>query len=147
MGVDKQMSEQKIEHTGGCFCGQIAYRVSGEPFGVGNCHCTNCRRFSGAAFLSAALFEKSNFTWLRGEPTKFKSSDWGDRGFCSRCGSQLIYEDNRLPDYIAVNLGSLDNPNEFSPEMHIWTSSKLRWLHLNDGLTEYPKDPPMEVPT
>jgi hypothetical protein len=133
------------EHTGGCFCGQIRYRVLGEPLWSSNCHCTNCRRFSGAAFSSEVFFEKSNFEWLQGDLTRFPSSDWGKRGFCSRCGSHLAYEDERLPDYIGVNIGSLDEPNDFPPQVHIWTSSKLQWIQLNDGLTEYPQDPPMEV--
>lgn len=139
------MNTQLKEHTGGCFCGQIRYRVVGEPLWVGNCHCTNCRRFSGAAFSSEAFFEKSNFEWLQGDLTSFQSSDWGKREFCSRCGSQLAYEDERLPDYIGVSIGSLDEPDEFSPQFHIWTSSKLHWIQLNDDLTQYPQDPPMEV--
>lgn len=138
------MNTQLKEHTGGCFCGQIRYRVLGEPLWVGHCHCSKCRRISGAAFTSWAYFEKSNFS-LSDEPTTFKSSEWGERSFCTRCGTPLIYEDTKFPDYIGVTLGSLDDPNEFSPQDHVQTSSRLRWLHLNDGLPEYPKEHPMQA--
>jgi len=130
--------------TGQCLCGKISYQITAQPLGAGNCHCGNCRRTSGAAFSSWAYFEKSKFA-LNGQLTQYKSSDWAERGFCPQCGSQIICYDSRLPDCVAITVGSLDNPNDIVPQIDAWTSSRLNWLHLSRELPDFPEDPPMEL--
>lgn len=140
------MSSQTPEpqYCGGCFCNNIRYQVLGKPIWAGHCHCNICRRTSGAAFASWAYFELSNFS-LNKKATAFNSSESGERSFCPICGTQLFYKDSRVPQYIAVTLGSLDQPNRCLPQDHVWTSSQLQWLHLNDDLPRYPQEHPIEA--
>lgn len=130
--------------TGQCLCGQINYQINAKPLGVGNCHCNNCRRTSGAAFSSWVYFEKSKFS-LQGQLVQYKSSDWAERGFCSRCGSQVICYDSRLPDCVALTVGSLDEPSDIVPQLNVWTSNRLSWLHSSRDLPDFPEDLPMEL--
>lgn len=142
-----QVSESdnsKLEYNGGCFCGNIRYQVRGNPDWAGHCHCNICRGISGAAFASWVYFEISKFS-INKAPTAFKSSEHGERSFCPICGTPLIYKDSRAPDYIGVTLGSLDQPNDYPPQDHSWTSNQLQCLHLNDDLPRYPQEHPLEV--
>ena len=138
------MTEETKQYTVGCFCGNISYKTIGQPIGVTHCHCSTCRRVCGAAFITWVSFKKANFAFTCGTPTRFKSSDNVERSFCNRCGTALTFEEVSQPDRVDVTVGSLDQPNDVFPEDHIWTSSRLSWLHMNDGLPEYAQESPRE---
>lgn len=123
--------------TGGCLCGSVRYEVNGSPQHAGNCHCSMCRRAAGAPFVAWFSVPRSQFRWVAGEPKKFQSSGKAKRGFCKQCGSQLTFEDVDYPQEIDVTTCSLDDPERAAPAYHIWTSSKLDWIRLADGLPEY----------
>ena len=78
-----------MDWTGGCLCGAVRYRATAEPLRAMICHCATCRRVSGSAFLSFVHFPKDSFTWVSGEPARYRSSTFAERGFCSDCGSTL----------------------------------------------------------
>jgi hypothetical protein len=99
-----------------------------------------CRRASGAPFVTWVTFNRVNFSFTNGSPARFKSSEKAERSFCNHCGTALTFEETAQPDQVDVTVGSLDEPNDLSPEDHIWTSSRLSWLKMNDGLPEYPQD-------
>ena len=132
------MTEGTPEHTGGCLCGAVRYRAAGEPVAVTLCHCSMCRRASGGPFLTFARFAAKDFTFTRGQPALFRSSESAVRGFCRRCGCQLTFQFDHLRDYISVSLGSLDRPEALPPTQHIWTESQIGWLDLDDGLPRRP---------
>jgi hypothetical protein len=123
--------------TGGCYCGLVRYEAAGVPFHETNCHCSICRRTTGAPFVAWFSVPRSRFRFLGGTPTEFDSTAKGRRKFCPRCGTQLTFEDAALPDEIDVNICSLDDPNGVQPKSHIYTSSKLDWVLLADGLPQY----------
>ena len=123
--------------SGGCYCGRVRYEVAGEPFQETNCHCSICRRTSGAAFVTWFTVQRSSFRLLRGTPIEFRSTPQGTRRFCPRCGTQLTFEHQDFPDEIDVNTCSLDDPNSVSPRDHTHIGSKLQWIRLADGLPEF----------
>ena len=102
-----------------------------------NCHCSICRRTTGAPFVTWLSVPRLQFKLVRGEPSRFKSTAKGMRSFCPRCGTQLTFEHEDFVDEIDVTTCSLDDPNELPPRDHTRTSSKLRWLKLADQLPEY----------
>jgi hypothetical protein len=63
-----------MEWTGECLCGAIKYKAYGDPIDVASCHCVNCRRMSGAAFATHAVFKPEQFEWLQGELSKFAAT-------------------------------------------------------------------------
>jgi hypothetical protein len=124
---------------GGCFCGHVRYEASGAAFYESNCHCSICRRTSGAPFVSWFSVLRPGFRILSGEPSRFESSAAATRSFCLRCGTQLTFEHRDFPDEIGITTCSLDDPAGVPPKRHIHTSSRLPWIELADGLTECPE--------
>jgi hypothetical protein len=126
-----------MPHTGGCLCGALRYRVTGAPIDAGYCHCTLCRRSSGAPVLAWATVPAGAFAWERGEPRAYRSSERGIRDFCASCGTQIVFRRPGAPATIDVTLGSLDDPAAILPEYHIWTRSRIAWLACADELPRY----------
>jgi hypothetical protein len=122
---------------GGCFCGAIRYEAKGTPFHATNCHCSICRRTSGAPFVAWFSVPKASFRILSGEPTRFRSSAKGMRSFCLSCGTPLKCELEDFPDEIDITTCSLDNPETVPPQDHTQTGRKLAWVKLAGGLPPY----------
>jgi hypothetical protein len=124
--------------TGGCYCGRVRYEATGPVISTNYCHCTQCRRTSGAPFLTFLTIPRSGFRLLAGEPKRFRSSQKVQRGFCDECGATLTLEEDELPDEISVTSASLDDPDTAAPQYHIFTSTQIAWIDLNDTATRYP---------
>lgn len=125
---------------GGCFCGNIRYEAGGTPFNETNCHCSICRRTTGAPFVTWFSTRRAEFRFVSGTPSRFRSTDKGTRSFCPRCGTQLTFEHRDTPDEIDVTTGSLDHPESVPPRDHTRASSRLGWMKLADDLPLYPED-------
>ena len=123
--------------TGTCLCGQLRYEAGGTPFHLTNCHCATCRRSSGAPFVAWFSVPHAAFRFVQGTPARFQSSEHGTRSFCPRCGSPLTFESSRAPGEIDVTTCTLDDPGALPPQDHTWVRSRLRWVHLADGLPAY----------
>jgi hypothetical protein len=122
---------------GGCYCGRVRYEVTGTPFHETNCHCSICRRTTGAPFVAWFSVRPSEFRVVSGEPVRFRSSAKGTRSFCAHCGTQLTFHGDDWPDEVDVTTCSLDHPEQLPPRDHTRTSSKVRWIHLSDGLPQH----------
>ena len=99
--------------TGQCLCGAVRFEARGEPSPVHACHCDDCRRFSGSAFIAVSFHDVE----LNGPIRWFQSSEWGERGSCSECGSALFW---RLRDEaasaamgLAICIGTFDDRSGF----------------------------------
>lgn len=117
---------------GGCLCGAIRYRATGDPLRCMLCHCEDCRKHSGAPCLSFVHFPLSAFQWIGAEPTRYRSSSYAERGFCPTCGSTVSMHEEVLADRVQVTLGSLDEPDRVEPDDHVWTRSKISWFDVRD---------------
>lgn len=120
---------KNLHVKGGCFCGKIRYRIDQVRLSL-NCHCSMCRRTSGAPYVSWLLVPKNKFTYLSAEPKHLQSSERGERWFCDACGTPIacVVHNDKEDKYIDITLGSLDNPNEFPPERDYYEDNKLSWL-------------------
>jgi hypothetical protein len=105
--------------TGGCLCGDVRIRASGEPYRVGLCHCLDCRRHHGALFAATAIFPEDAVT-VEGETRAHQG-----RHFCPRCGSSVFA---RSADEVEVHLGALDAPDQLKPSYELWTVRRESWL-------------------
>ena len=76
--------------TGGCLCGAVRYEADGAPFHLTHCHSADCRRGSGAAFVTWASFRRDDFHFTLGAPAEVKWSG-RQRLFCSHCGTPLAF--------------------------------------------------------
>ncbi len=128
------------EYTGGCLCGAVRYRAAAEPRYATHCHCAMCRRSSGAPMVTWVAFPTASLTYTLGAPRLYRSSDTAERGFCAACGSQLTFRYQEGSDEIDISAGSLDDPDAIiAPRDHLWTSSQVAWLKIDDDLVRYPR--------
>jgi hypothetical protein len=123
--------------TGGCFCGYVRYEVHAESGKQTNCHCSICRRTSGAPFVAWFTVPERDYRLVSGQPQRFASSSDGERGFCPRCGTPLTFQSRQYADEIDVTTCSLDDPERVPPRDHTFARSKLSWVKLDDGLPEF----------
>ena len=121
--------------TGGCFCGRVRYEADGAPFNETNCHCSICRRTTGAPYVAWFSVRRSELK-MTGEPARFRSSAKATRSFCPECGTQISFELDGA-DEVDITTASLDQPNAVPPVDHTRTSSRLAWVKLADGLPQF----------
>jgi hypothetical protein len=126
-----------LTHTGGCLCGAVRFRARGNPTLVDHCHCSMCRKASGAPVVTSANFPAESFAWTKGKLKFYRSSPKARRGFCAKCGSQLTFRFDKRTDYVSVNVGCLDRPERVKPQCHIFVDTMIPWLHMKDGLPRH----------
>jgi hypothetical protein len=128
--------------TGKCLCGRVQYELSERPVWSHNCHCSRCRRTSGAAFASNLFFPINAFAYSKGAESvrSFKPSDAErfEHFFCEHCGSTLPFK-NEVLALVGVPMGTLDTDPQFTPQAHIFVESKAPWFTITDGLPTHPE--------
>ena len=107
---------------GGCACGSIRYKLTASPLIVHACHCRDCQKATGGAFVTAVAVPLAAVT-ITGQP-KYHSVEAENgnsmcRGFCPECGSRLFVKNSGRADSIGIHLGSLDDPSRYQPVMDI----------------------------
>ena len=122
---------------GGCFCGALRYRISGTPQRVTHCHCTHCRRTTGAPFVTWVETAVGSFELIQGTPERYATRPGVTRQFCGRCGTQITFEDAEAGGGLDVTAASLDAPEELEPDDHVWCDRMLRWVKMDDGLPRF----------
>jgi len=126
---------------GGCACGAVRYRMISAPMFVHCCHCHDCQRQTGSAFVLNALIETDRVEISSGEPRAFlMRSDSGrpHRVFrCPACGTAVWSEYGGLRSLRFVRVGTLDDPSALAPNVHIYVRSKLSWVTLPDDVPAF----------
>jgi hypothetical protein len=122
-----------ISFEGGCSCGEIRYRLTSGPLVTHCCHCLNCQRQTGSAFVINALIEADRVELLAGEPQQVDvPRDDGTTQKIFRCPicQVAVYSDYGRSDIRFVRAGTLDDPSQLTPDVHIFTRSKQEWIEL-----------------
>ena len=119
------------ELEGGCLCGHIRFRTTGEPGFPHTCSCRMCQRHTGALTAAWVEFPADAVAWTGpgGAPAVYRSSDRSARAFCPRCGSSLGAVDDA--PVIALLTGCFDKPQlkALKPTSHSYRSARPRWWH------------------
>jgi len=126
--------------SGRCLCGATRYEF--DPDAVlwrGYCHCDSCRRACSSPVTAFFGVRASGWRWAAGPPARYKSSGWAERYFCPKCGAQLAYRTDKLPDEIHGYAASLDDPADFAPQAHFFHAEALPWHHIHDNLPRHEK--------
>ena len=131
-----------VHLNGGCLCGAIRYEIR-EIFDAGYCHCSICRRLSGAPAVLWANLPSRAFGLVAGSPRGFQSSEAWTRYFCGECGGPVYQQVSDPPgdgsDLLCVLVPTLDTPEQVQPRAHIWCGSKLAFFETDDELPRFPK--------
>lgn len=135
------MDTQSDGYEGGCTCGHVRYTMKSKPMIVHGCHCRYCQKQSGAAFAINALVEAGQVELNKGEVIEITVDSPSGKGQkiarCPKCqiavwSNYLIMGDlGELVRFIRV--GTLDNPDAFPPDIHIYTSTKQPWVIIPPG--------------
>lgn len=122
---------------GKCLCGAVQYAVADAFAYALNCHCSNCRRATGAAFKPFAGIARSALKLTEGDDRLLMYGDETNHdAHCARCGS-MLYSVVRDGAYVHVPLGTLVDPPSIRPGAHIFVGSKAPWFTITDDLPQY----------
>ena len=125
---------------GGCSCGAIRYRLTFEPLVTHCCHCLNCQRQTGSAFVINLLTETDRVELLAGDPQPVDvPRDDGSKQRVFRCPNcqVAVFSHYGHPGVRFVRGGTLDQPASVEPDVHIFTKSKLPWITLPDSVPAF----------
>lgn len=126
------METGQVRH-GGCSCGAVRYEVRGEPLKSGLCHCTDCRKETGSAFLFYADWATEAFS-VTGDYRTYSG-----RSFCPICGTRLFHLSETGAE---ICLGSLDAaPAGLAPEVEGWIRRREPWLSPVANAGQHREDP------
>lgn len=132
-----------MQREGGCGCGSLRYLVRGEPIMVHNCHCRLCQRETGSTSVVNAFWESDRVEWLAGDAVE-RELPGGSGAMhtivnCAACGTAVATWYPRLGRLlIALRAGSLDEPGSVTPDVAIFTASKMPWVALPEGVPAFP---------
>jgi hypothetical protein len=125
---------------GGCACAAVRYRLTSDPLFVHCCHCLNCQRQTGSAFVVNVLIEADRVELLAGEPQPVAVPRDGGKSQkiwrCPACQIAVFSQYTRRQIRF-VRAGTLDDPAAVAPDVHIFTRSKLPWVRLPDSVPAF----------
>ncbi len=132
------MSQYPNSAAGGCLCGAVRYQTTAEPDFVAYCHCTSCRKATGAPVAVYATYLEKDVEFTKGERNTFASSPGVSRAFCADCGTPISYEAEWKGDIvIGFFVGTLDEPDNFPPQKHVAHGDRISWFDAADELPRY----------
>jgi hypothetical protein len=137
------------DHEGGCECGAVRYRMSGNPIFVNCCHCRDCQKITGSAFALNAMIEEDRLEVLKGVDN-LEVEKGAAR--CAQCRSLLWAEHPEFDGRVKfVRVGTLDQAERISPDAHFFVRSKHPWIAIPAGVRSFEAlptagDPPLLSP-
>lgn len=134
---------------GGCLCGRTRWRTSGPVLHRVHCHCSLCRKGSGAVDVPWITVERRHFAWTGEPPALYRSTAKGERSFCPVCGTKLTFVHDDVPDDVDIAVGSLDDIEAGYPLTQIHGESRIAWLAVDPHLpfrADHDPGPPVADP-
>jgi hypothetical protein len=122
---------------GHCLCGAVKFEATAGPISTVNCHCTDCRRITGAVYGTVLYFEGDDVQ-ISGALSGFEhTSDRGTRltkQFCTNCGSQLFALTSAYPTWIGIRAGCIEETADIKPLRNVFVDSKIHSTPLDGAL-------------
>jgi hypothetical protein len=116
-------------YEGGCRCGAVRYRITGEPLSAGYCHCRMCQSAARAPVVAWVAFRRDDVHFVHGTPETVRSQARAVRRTCRYCGAALTFEYSPQTETVDVMISTLDDPNASEPVFRIWSAPRLPWRH------------------
>lgn len=123
---------------GSCLCKSVEFQAVEKPGLVFNCHCSRCRKSSGAAFATQVFAQRSTLNFTKGKEliTEYESTG-GMRIFCSKCGSRLMNYGKGDVDYLSVAISAIDTPVDIKPSADCFISNKYSWTSIDENIVQH----------
>jgi hypothetical protein len=127
---------------GRCACGAVRYRLRAMPFAVHCCHCRDCQRETGSAFVINGLVETPHVEVIEGQPEAILTPSASGKGQqvvrCPTCKVALWSHYGGMGEKAAfIRVGTLEDPDACAPQVHIFTRSKQPWFQLPDDASAF----------
>lgn len=113
---------EEVERSGSCLCGTVRLSIKTTSKSVAACHCTMCRKWTGGPFLGIECDSNVQFEG-QDNISVFSSSEWAERGFCSKCGTHLFYR-LKKGGYYGIPVGLLDDREDWGFDLQIFIDEK-----------------------
>ena len=130
-----------VEYNGTCSCGFVKYSINDAPLFTHACHCDDCKKSTGSAFVVHSMILENCFEVMEGELEATTLSTGSGAGyrpfFCKKCGTYIYCKYDMAPGRIIIRTLTLDNSENFSPQAHIFTRSKVPWITLDDKIPSF----------
>lgn len=134
-----------MDIEGGCYCGALRYKASGDPMMQGQCHCRECQYMTGGHPNVIMAMPDKDFSWTKGSPKQFRRKDLDNpvtREFCGECGTQILTRAPGLPGAVILKVGTFDDPGVYQgPQMAIYTIDKQSFHHIPEGISTFERAP------
>jgi len=125
--------------SGHCNCGSVRFEVHGTPAGVFVCHCSICRRATGANGMAVVVVCNESFKWIQGKENIAQwakpNSEW-ETWFCRICGSRLPGRNDAQRMFVPAGLLP-GHGLGLTVKAHIWVHSRAEWDEVGDGGTRF----------
>ena len=130
--------------SGHCECGRVRYVVDGDIVDFSHCHCSQCRRLHGAAYATFAGIPREQFRYISGaaDVKVYASSEFNDRVFCGKCGSNILVDAKREPEYLYLSMSTVEGHPPLPRGYHQYVGSKAPWHEITDDLEQFAEDVP-----
>ncbi|MEO1601954.1 MAG: GFA family protein [Pseudomonadota bacterium] len=122
--------------TGRCYCGSTVLTATEAPVTAAYCHCSDCRRWTGAPVAAFAAFPADTVTLSPPRPES-AAAEGVRRWVCPDCGSPLLARFDYLPGQVYVPIGILDEPDKVPPLLHSHADRCIAWLEIDDDLPRH----------
>lgn len=138
------MSTNGEGYEGGCTCGEVRYRMLDNPLFVHCCHCSWCQRETGTAFATNAMIEAHKIQNLKGNPIAHDTPSNSGKGQkiwrCAQCNVAVWSNYSGAGEKVHfLRVGTLDQPDLFPPDIHIFTTTKQPWVSLPESVPAFPE--------
>ena len=126
---------------GQCHCGAVRYEMPADTIHKAICHCTDCRRHSGAPLVAWGLVRNADLK-VEGATKEYASSEHGRRHFCPQCGTPLFYTNETVfPGQTDVQTATLDDPDVIVPEAQIQVAERIGWMERLSQIPAFERYP------
>ncbi|WP_411820792.1 GFA family protein [Hyphococcus formosus] len=130
------MAKVSLPIEGGCQCGALRYEIAAPPLMIYACHCTNCQKQTGSAFVLSLTVPEAAFAFTAGKPAKTEwVSDAGNKRYghyCRDCGSRIANGQDPSIGILSLRAGTFDDTSWVRPAGHIWVKSAQSWIKFAD---------------
>jgi hypothetical protein len=130
-----------MDFSGSCLCGAVRVSGQAEPAFQVKCHCTDCRKAGAPGLIGVTEGSLSFVGEIREYTSTADSGRWVRRGFCPTCGSGVCSRNEVARGVVFVCATLLDHPNQFQPQMTVFTDSAASWEAITPGIPSFRRLP------
>lgn len=128
--------------SGSCSCGAIQFHMKDQVWNIVNCHCSICRKLTGAAFTTYIAAPENDYFINQGQEHLAiwkKPQSTMQKHFCRLCGSPMYNTNPKYGNIKIVYMGTLEKGHPLRPKINIYCNDQLKWLNDLFEIENFPE--------